>query len=539
MKLWDNLTMRMSWTLVLLTFLAMMLVLSGAGLYAVDHSRQSIRQLTQVNVSQQSALNRLNSALQNIRLDLADLYVDRVEQNSPGAAARRQQVAELDETLDQASALFTEFVDLPAAEQHSALITALKDSFVRLRDAHLQPQLNALAQGELAAYRSGREGSRRAYDAFYQDAARFFRTVEEQGGARLERFDTVVDFATAIIIAVFVFALAVTALIYWGVGANLIRPIKRLIQQFDIMAEGDLSHRLESRGSNEIGQLYAALDHMQQALLNTVTTVRDSSSEVYDSASHIAQGNQDLSARTERQSASLTQTASSIEEMTSTMERSSDNASQANRVAEETADKAENGSHVVQSVVERMQEIRQSSRQITDIITLIDSIAFQTNILALNASVEAARAGEHGRGFAVVASEVRQLATRSASAATDIHKLIDTTAQQVEAGAEQADLAGDTMNDIIASVRRVTALMEEIDVATREQRSGIQEINTAISDMEQTTQQNATMVQQASTAAQQLQSEADRLNQIVARFTLPRDNDAAADAAQHPALPAF
>lgn len=212
-------------------------------------------------------------------------------------------------------------------------------------------------------------------------------------------------------------------------------------------------------------------------------------------------------------------------------------------MAEEAAGKAEQGSQVVHSVVERMQEIRQSSQQITDIIALIDSIAFQTNILALNASVEAARAGEQGRGFAVVANEVRQLATRSATAATDIRKLIDTSVGQVEAGARQADLAGETMTEIIASVRHVTTLMDEIDVATREQRSGIQEINTAVNDMEQTTQQNAAMVQQASAAALQLQDEADRLNQVVARFTLPREAGESLPASHAtqpaPALPAF
>lgn len=544
MQFWDNLTMRMSWTLVLLAFLTLLLILSGTGLYAVDQSRQSIEQLTQVNVNQQAALNRTNSTLQSARLDMAHLYEELIEQDTSFSTADRQRQAdELSEQLNNAESAFANFLDLPANPAHASLIAPIKTSFETLLTTHVQPQAKALYQGNASAYQRERDAAERAYARFYQDAIGFFHAVEAEGNTRLERFDTVVGFATATIIAVFVFAILVTALVYWGVGANLIRPVKRVIQHFEIMAKGDLSRHMENRGNNEIGQLLMALNHMQDSLLNTVTTVRTSGGEVYASASDIARGNQELSARTERQSASLTQTASSIEEMTSTMERSSDNASQANRVAEEAAGKAEQGSQVVHSVVERMQEIRQSSQQITDIIALIDSIAFQTNILALNASVEAARAGEQGRGFAVVANEVRQLATRSATAATDIRKLIDTSVGQVEAGARQADLAGETMTDIIASVRRVTTLMDEIDVATREQRSGIQEINTAVNDMEQTTQQNAAMVQQASAAALQLQDEADRLNQVVARFTLPREAGESLPPSHEtqpaPALPAF
>ncbi|WP_017429002.1 methyl-accepting chemotaxis protein [Vreelandella jeotgali] len=526
MQLWNNLTMRMSWTLVLLAFLILLLALSGTGLYAVEHSRQSIQQLTRVNVSQQSTLNRANSTLQSARIGMAQLYQTLRERNAaPDAEARQRQTRDLAEQLDQTDKIFQRFLELPAEARHATLIEPVKTRFNRLLDAHLRPQLKALKRGNLAAYQRGRADAQSAYDDFYQDAVAFFHTIEDQGNTRLERFDRVVSLSTAAIIAVFLMALLVTAVVYWGVGANLIRPIRRIIRHFETMAEGDLSHRLEQRGSNEIGQLYAALNHMQQALLETVTRVRESGGEVYTGARHIAQGNQDLSARTERQSASLTQTASSIEEMTSTMERSSDNASRARRVADDTAGKAEDGSQVVNSVVERMQAIRESSQQITDIITMIDGIAFQTNILALNASVEAARAGEHGRGFAVVASEVRQLANRSASAATDIRRLIDTSAAQVEAGAHKADQAGETMSGIIASVKHVTALMEDIDGATREQRSGIREINTAVNDMEQTTQQNAAMVEQASTGAQQLQSEADRLNRAVARFTLPGEDD--------------
>ncbi len=200
--------------------------------------------------------------------------------------------------------------------------------------------------------------------------------------------------------------------------------------------------------------------------------------------------------------------------------RNSDNAAQASHVAQEAAQNAQQGGDVVTHVVSKMHEIRHSSQQITDIIGLIDSIAFQTNILALNASVEAARAGEHGRGFAVVASEVRLLATRSADAAADIRQLIGTSVSQIEAGTQQADLASESMAAIMESVKRVTTLMDEIAVASEEQRIGINEVNSAVGEMEQTTQQNAAMVEQASTSATQLEHEAERLTGVVLRFKL-------------------
>lgn len=521
MRILDNMTLRMSWTLVLLSFLLMLLVLSGTGLYAVNHSQQSIEQLTNVNVNQQASLNRTNSTLQATRLSMARLYEELIEPQTTLTNEERQQRAnELHSSLNSTHDVFSNFLSLPADAAHEAIISPIVTSFDTLLDVHLLPQVTALYQGDTAAYREQRDAAYQAYSAFYQDAIVFFHQVEEEGNERLANFDSVISLSTITIITVFIIALMITVIVYWGVGANLIRPMHRITEHFQSMAEGDLSREVETRGRNEIGVLFTSLRHMQQSLLGTVMTVRESSSEVFISAQEIAKGNQDLSARTERQSASLTETASSIEEMTSTMERNSENTSQARQVAREAANTADQGGSVVMEVISHMHNIRESSQKITDIIKLIDSIAFQTNILALNASVEAARAGEHGRGFAVVASEVRQLATRSASASTDIRKLIETSVDMVEAGTHQADKAGETMARIMASVTQVTTLMDEISVATEEQRAGIREVNIAANDMEQTTQQNAAMVEQASTAAVELQHEAERLNSIVARFKL-------------------
>jgi methyl-accepting chemotaxis protein len=228
----------------------------------------------------------------------------------------------------------------------------------------------------------------------------------------------------------------------------------------------------------------------------------------------------DLSTRTEAQASSLEETAASMEELTSTVKQNAANAHEANQLAQSATEVAQRGGAVVAQVVDTMNAINDSSRKIVDIITVIDGIAFQTNILALNAAVEAARAGEQGRGFAVVASEVRTLAQRSASAAKEIKQLIDDSVDKVAAGAQLVDLAGNTMSDVQDSVRKVTAIVEEMTLATREQSSGIEQINIAISQMDQVTQQNAALVEQAAAAASAMQDQAGELNAVVSQFRL-------------------
>ncbi|MFC7369929.1 methyl-accepting chemotaxis protein [Vreelandella zhaodongensis] len=517
----NNLTMRMSWSLVLSSFLILLLLLSGTGLYAVNHSQKSIEQFTNVNVNQQATLNRTNSTLQNARIHMSHLYEEIIEpQSSMPPAERRQRADALHDALNNAANILSEFIHLPTNPAHEHFISEINASFNNMLTNHLFPQLEALYQGDVAAYQHQRHDAQVAYAQFHQDTLSFFHTVEAEGNERLADFSSVINLANMAIMLVFMTALVITAIVYWGVSANLIRPMQRINEHFLHIAKGDLSKTIEVHGRNEIGVLFNSLRNMQKDLLETVATVRHSSEEVFAGAREIALGNQDLASRTERQSASLTQTASSIEEMTATMERNSDNAAQASHVAQEAAQNAQQGGDVVTHVVSKMHEIRHSSQQITDIIGLIDSIAFQTNILALNASVEAARAGEHGRGFAVVASEVRLLATRSADAAADIRQLIGTSVSQIEAGTQQADLASESMAAIMESVKRVTTLMDEIAVASEEQRIGINEVNSAVGEMEQTTQQNAAMVEQASTSATQLEHEAERLTEVVLRFKL-------------------
>ncbi|SDF56640.1 methyl-accepting chemotaxis protein [Massilia sp. PDC64] len=299
---------------------------------------------------------------------------------------------------------------------------------------------------------------------------------------------------------------------------NITVPLGYAVRVAKRVAQGDLTARVEVRSKDETGELMAALKEMNDALLDIVVRVRTGTETIATASGEINSGNQDLSARTEQQASSLEETASSMEELTSTVRQNADNARQATQLAASASETAQRGGDVVAQVVSTMGSINASSKKIADIITVIDGIAFQTNILALNAAVEAARAGEQGRGFAVVAGEVRSLAQRSAAAAKEIKGLIGDSVEKVEAGTKLVDQAGSTMEDVVGSVRRVTDLIGEIAAASEEQRSGIEQVNQAITQMDQVTQQNAALVEQAAAAADSMQEQARQLAALVGTF---------------------
>ena len=300
-------------------------------------------------------------------------------------------------------------------------------------------------------------------------------------------------------------------------------PLGKAVKVAQAVAAGDLTSRIEVHTTDETGLLLQALQTMNANLGRVVGDVRHGTDTIATASGQIAAGNHDLSSRTEEQASSLEQTAASMEELTSTVKQNADNARQANQLAASASEVAVRGGAVVSQVVDTMSAINTSSRKIVDIIAVIDGIAFQTNILALNAAVEAARAGEQGRGFAVVASEVRSLAQRSAAAAKEIKSLIDDSVGKVESGSRQVGEAGKTMEEIVASVKRVTDIMGEIASASQEQTQGIEQINQAITQMDQVTQQNAALVEEAAAAAGSLQEQAGSLVQAVSQFTLNGD----------------
>ncbi|MBV8604133.1 MAG: MCP four helix bundle domain-containing protein [Pelomonas sp.] len=309
----------------------------------------------------------------------------------------------------------------------------------------------------------------------------------------------------------------------WFIIPAVMRPLEQAVGVVSRVAGGDLSGTIEVTRDDEFGHLLDALGTMQGNLVKLVGTVRQGSESVSNASGEIAQGNQDLSTRTERQASALQQTASSMEQLGSTVRQNADNARQANQLALNASEVAVQGGEVVSRVVETMRGISESSRKIVDIIGTIDGIAFQTNILALNAAVEAARAGEQGRGFAVVAGEVRLLAQRSAEAAKQIKSLITTSVERVEQGTELVDRAGTTMGDVVSSIRRVTDIMGEISAASSEQSSGVGQVGQAVTQMDRTTQQNAALVEQMAAAATHLSRQAHELVDAVSAFKLGAD----------------
>jgi len=324
--------------------------------------------------------------------------------------------------------------------------------------------------------------------------------------------------ARALVIALGIAAIAIGAGVAWFITRGITAPIAEAVQYAQAIAAGDLRNQIRSERGDEAGQLLRALGHMNDSLLRIVAGVRTGTETMASASGQIAAGNLDLSSRTEEQAGSLEETASSMEELTSTVRQNAENARQANVLAASAAAVAGKGGQVTAEVTATMADINASARKITDIIGVIDGIAFQTNILALNAAVEAARAGEQGRGFAVVASEVRNLAQRSATAAKEIKELIVDSVGKVDAGTRLVNMAGTTMQEVVDSVKRVSDIIAEISAAGQEQSAGIEQVNMAVTQMDQVTQENAALVEEAAAAAQSLEEQAGMLVELVSVF---------------------
>ncbi|MGX9716352.1 methyl-accepting chemotaxis protein [Janthinobacterium lividum] len=340
----------------------------------------------------------------------------------------------------------------------------------------------------------------------------------EQAAQAATDAETLSASARASMIALGSVAVLLGAFVAWIITRSITRPINAAVGVAETVASGDLSSHIVVNSSDETGRLLGALKAMNDSLLGVVAQVRNGTDAISTASSEIAAGNLDLSSRTEEQASSLEETASAMEELTSTVKQNADNARQANQLAKSASEVAVRGGSIVSQVVDTMGTINESSKKIVDIIGVIDGIAFQTNILALNAAVEAARAGEQGRGFAVVATEVRNLAQRSAGAAKEIKELIAASVANVDTGSRLVNEAGQTMGDIVDSIVRVTDIMGEITSATHEQTIGIEQINMAIAQMDEVTQQNAALVEEAAAASQSMQEQAGELAHVVGFF---------------------
>jgi len=428
---------------------------------------------------------------------------ERLEENTAGL---NKALADLDAVLASVQGKAVNAASKQSRDQYVALCARV----AALSMEGKRDEATALTFGEAFAAMHSLAGNLREQVSFQEK--RFGNAADNADAT----YASSVNLISAAAVAALLLAIISTILI----SRSIVRPLEQAVKVARTVASGDLTSRIDVQATDETGQLMQALKDMNSALQTMVGEVRSGSDTIASASSEIASGNLELSSRTEQQASALEETASSMEEMTSTVKQNADNARQANGLAATASDVARKGGAVVAQVVDTMGAINASSRKIVDIISVIDGIAFQTNILALNAAVEAARAGEQGRGFAVVASEVRNLAQRSASAAKEIKTLIDDSVTQVERGSKLVNDAGSTMNEVVDSVQRVTDIMAEISSASREQEAGIEQINTAITEMDSVTQQNAALVEEAAAAAGSLEEQSAALAQLVSRFVV-------------------
>jgi len=357
-----------------------------------------------------------------------------------------------------------------------------------------------------------------AFSAVSKHIAQAMKLNHDGGDAATRSAAATYQQAKVIIITCMAVALLLTAAVAWTVTHSITTPVHEAVEAAREVSSGNLTQRLNSADRSETGDLLRALGEMSGNLSRMVSDLRQGSEAIATASTEIAQGNADLSARTETQASSLQQTAASMEQMATTVRTNSETARQANQLAGHASEMAVNGGAAVGAVVNTMTQIQTSSRKIADIIGVIDGIAFQTNILALNAAVEAARAGEQGRGFAVVAGEVRNLAHRSATAAREIKSLITDSVEKINAGTDQVNAAGHTIDDVVAQVRKVADLIGEITASSSEQNDGVNQINMAVTQLDHATQQNAALVEQTAAAAESLRNQATLLNQSVSAF---------------------
>jgi len=423
--------------------------------------------------------------------------------------------------LEEAQSEFESYKRLPKPAGSHTVLTEVEESFGILVNYGLHPLIAALERNDIPAYQIRMEMVQDAQDG------RFARAVDQFDDWRADKLvasygiaEKRYEWVLFVVIIGGVIAVLLVFGTYIFLRRQVLQPLKEAGQYFDLIANGDLTAKVGVRSANEIGQLFTALKRMQESLTRTVAAVRRGVEEINVGAREIATGNADLSSRTEQQAASLEETAASMQELAFTVKQNAENARQANQLAASASDVAARGGTAVSAVVKTMHEISASSHKISEIVSVIDGIAFQTNILALNAAVEAARAGEQGKGFAVVAGEVRSLAQRSANAAKEIKNLIEESVDKVGAGSQQVERAGATMQEIVSSVKRVTDIMSEIAAASEEQSKGIDQVNGAVLQMDGVTQQNAALVEEAAAAASSLQEQAQWLAEAVAVFKI-------------------
>ncbi|HGY2264902.1 methyl-accepting chemotaxis protein [Morganella morganii] len=496
----------------LLIFCALQLLTSGLFLNTMQNNTTSFKQLHNLS-SRDNLQSSVWSELLNTRVSLNRALIDIVTNDNKLNESSTQLLNDAIKNLKQAEHYWALFDSLPS---HSGTkIQELEDAYNQYHTT-LTQLIQLIRNGDFAAAisqntQASQDIYQKQYTIYNQSNNHFIEGVVKE--------DSESDARSKWILATMLCIILLIVIGIWAsIKRTLITPLNNVLDNIRHIAGGDLTRTINMAGCDEVNKLADTLRYMQGELAGTVSNVRDGVNAIYNGASEIAAGNNDLSSRTEQQAASLEETAASMEELTATVRQNADNARQASHLALTASETAERGGKVVDDVVDTMRGIGDSSKKIADIISVIDGIAFQTNILALNAAVEAARAGEQGRGFAVVAGEVRNLAQRSAQAAREIKTLIEDSVGRVDTGAVLVERAGETMNEIVSAVTRVTDIMSEIASASDEQSRGIDQIGVAVTEMDKVTQQNAALVEQSAAAAASLEDQASKLTQAVSVF---------------------
>ncbi|ALD46363.1 methyl-accepting chemotaxis protein [Serratia sp. TSA_130.2] len=505
--------------LLLMTFCVLQLASSGLSYSAFRSDNHNLDIITLGSqqrdslslswVSLLQARNTLNRAGTRAALKLPQEQVNELMSNARSS-------------LQKADLYFNQFMAVErSSEQQNQQTATTKASYERLRGA-LRELIGFLEKGELQAFMD--QPTQKTQDLFEADFVQYLQLVNGDISEARDANQFSFTLAGLMLAGAVLMLIVVTGSAMWWLRTMLIQPLNQIRSHFERIAAGDLATPIQVYGRNEISMLFASLQRTQQSLIGTVGAVRDGAESILIGLQEIAEGNNDLSSRTEQQAASLEETAASMEQLTATVKQNADNARQASQLARDASATAAKGGELAGDVVTTMHDIANSSQKIGAITSVIDGIAFQTNILALNAAVEAARAGEQGRGFAVVAGEVRNLASRSAQAAKEIKVLIDESVSRVKHGSVLVENSGATMQDIVRSVTRVTDIMGEIASASDEQSRGIEQVTQAVTQMDQVTQQNAALVEESASAATALEEQAITLADAVAVFRLADDN---------------
>jgi methyl-accepting chemotaxis protein-1 (serine sensor receptor) len=505
-----------------IAFLSVLLVSIGVlGMVSLNITNASLKRVYEDRVIALGQLERVSALINRNQILVGESVSGQLSAFPEDVAVVDKNVVEIRRLMEEIGTLLKAYTSTKLTAEEAKLVEELSANRIKYGREAMQPALAALSGHDFQQAGEILQGPlKETYPPVRASAEALVQLQLDVAKGEFEAAQSRYVMVRNVAIIVMLAGVLLAALIgYWLIRA-IVGPLNEAVRVAESVAAGDLTQNIEVRSQDETGQLMQAMKNMNESLVHIVGQVRNGTETIAVASREIATGNADLSSRTESQASSLEETASSMEELTSTVKQNAENARQANQLVGSTAEVAVKGGRVVGQVVDTMASIKDSSRKISDIIGVIDGIAFQTNILALNAAVEAARAGEQGRGFAVVASEVRNLAQRSAGAAKEIKALIEDSVGKVDAGGRLVDEAGKTMDEIVSSVKRVTDIMGEIAAASQEQSAGIEQVNQAITQMDNVTQQNSALVEEAAAAAESLQDQAGKLAEAVSVFRL-------------------